>query len=579
MRKAATSVLLSVAFLALCTTAFAQTRGEGVGALFTHVDGDTEISITSVKTAPWSEVIVENAEEELQAVAELDSQGLVNFTFNTAGADVGSLLIYAVDEAGVTNKILIPQISLSGDVLPPTLITKDEADEDSVSLTGFSYPGASIIVSLTSDKGYSNSFTTTAGSTTGLWELIIDTLEGGNYTAQAVSAVDGQQSQASQKLLFEIEATGLIEKAIEIVTELLESIAEQLDAVIEIISSFTKSITEAIQALPEPIKQAARATSAAAVPITLLSLFLQAGLATAGDLWLLFSQLFLSIGKFSFLPVFIKGRKEAKPWGTLYDSLTKQPLSQGLVRLLDEAGKFIDMEITSKSGAFTFLPREGKYKLEASKAGYNFPSQTVSGKRDGEYNNVYRGEGFEVSEDQPVVDQSIPIDPHDIKKANAISRFFRKHGPVFNIALLTTGLVISVISYLAAPAILNQAIAGFYIVTLALVLAGTRRTVVRWGIVKDTTGSPVEAVALSLVTADTGKLVKRRVTNERGRYQFTAPQGKYKLLVASIEWERIDEKGHYQGEELAVLKETELINVPVVVNKKPETALKRREVM
>lgn len=571
MRKAAVSLLVAVTSLVFSASAFAQTRGEGVGALFTHVDGDTEISISGVKTAPWAEVIVENAAEELQAVAKLNAQGLVNFTFKATSADVGSLLIYAVDEAGVTNKVLIPQASLSGDVLPPTLVTKDEAGEDSVSLTGFSYPGATITVNLTSDKGYNNSFTTTTGATTGLWELFIDALDNGSYTANATSKVGTKESQASQGLFFEISG-GIIDDVIKTVTEQLKTVAEA-------ISSFTESITAAVQALPMAIKQVASVTSAGAIPVTLLGLFLQAGLATAGDLSLLLSQFFLSLGKLSFLPVFIKRRKEAKPWGTLYDSFTKQPLSQGLVRLLDEAGKFIDMEITSKSGAFTFLPREGKYKLEASKAGYNFPTQAVTGKSDGEYANIYRGEVFAVSEKQPVVDQSIPVDPHDIKKVGTVARFFRKHGPAFNIALLTAGLILSVVSYLSAPVILNQAVAGFYVVTLTLVSAGATRTVVQWGIVKDAAGNPVEAVALSLVTADTGKLVKRRVTNERGRYQFTAPQGKYKILVASIEWERVDKKGHYQGEELAVLKETELINVPLLVSKKPEAALKRREVM
>src|SRR3990170_7423394 len=126
MRRLAQTLifLLSISFLS--GLAFAQTRGEGVGTLFSNTQGDTTISITDVKTAPWSEVIVENGAEEIQAVAKLDGKGLVNFTFEAESTDVGNLYIYAVDEAGVTNKILIPGTSLSNKVLPPTLVSKEE---------------------------------------------------------------------------------------------------------------------------------------------------------------------------------------------------------------------------------------------------------------------------------------------------------------------------------------------------------------------------------------------------------------------------------------------------------------------
>src|SRR3972149_9647999 len=109
MRRQLAQILIAPLFLLLLSgIVFAQTRGEGVGALFTNTQGDTTISINNVKTAPWSEVIVENGAGEIQAVAKLDEKGLVNFTFEAESTDVGLLSIYAVDEAGVTKKIPIP---------------------------------------------------------------------------------------------------------------------------------------------------------------------------------------------------------------------------------------------------------------------------------------------------------------------------------------------------------------------------------------------------------------------------------------------------------------------------------------
>src|SRR3970282_2742663 len=102
MRRLAQTLifLLSISFLS--GLAFAQTRGEGVGTLFSNTQGDTIISITDVKTAPWSEVIVENGAEEIQAVAKLDEKGRGKFTFEAGSADAGKLYISAVEEAGVT---------------------------------------------------------------------------------------------------------------------------------------------------------------------------------------------------------------------------------------------------------------------------------------------------------------------------------------------------------------------------------------------------------------------------------------------------------------------------------------------
>src|SRR3972149_5558211 len=181
MQKLARVLTILSFFLFLSELAFAQTRGEGVGSLFPNPKGDPTISITDVKTAPWSEVIVENGAEEIQAVAKLDGKGLVNFTFEAESTDVGNLYIYAVDEAGVTNKILIPGTSLSNKVLPPTLVSKEEdgLPENSVKLIGFSYPGATVSVNLTSDQGYDQTFSSIADATTGSWEITIDALEGG----------------------------------------------------------------------------------------------------------------------------------------------------------------------------------------------------------------------------------------------------------------------------------------------------------------------------------------------------------------------------------------------------------------
>ena len=572
MRRQLAQILIAPLFLLLLSgIVFAQTRGEGVGALFTNTQGDTTISITNVRTAPWSEVIVENGAEEIQAVAKLDEKGRVNFTFEAESTDVGNLYIYAVDEAGVTKKILIAGTSLSDEVLPPTIVSKDEEGlpEDSIKLIGFSYPGAVVNIHLVSDQGYDQTLNAVADSTTGSWDFTIDSLEGGSYTA-AAAAFSGKTSQVSQELTFEIPSAGIIEEGIKLAGLLVAALSDGVSQALE-------NFTQFVQDLPEPVKKAVDATSKAAIPLSLLGILLQSGISTLEDIFALSNRYLLMLVRIPLFPLLLKRRKKKKPWGVLYDSFTKHPISGGLVRLLGEAGNFIDMEITGASGAFSFIPTPGKYKLEALKAGYAFPSQKVGGEKDGEYDHLYRGEMVEILEDQPVVKSSVPLDPRELIKGAKIQRIFRRHGPVINILILIGGLALSGIAYLAIPAVYNQLVAGFYVVTLSLVTADTIKIERTWGIVKDDAGNPVEAVALSLIEIESGRLINRRVTNEQGRYQFVTSPGRYRILIASFDWERADQTGYYAGEEILVTAETEILNLPIAVKKKPITALKRRE--
>lgn len=573
MRRQLAQILTALLLiLSLSGVIFAQTRGEGVGALLSNTQGDTTISIINVKTAPWSEVTVENGASEIQAVAKLDEKGRVNFTFEAESTDVGNLYIYAVDEAGVTKKILIAGTSLSDEVLPPTIVSKDEEElpEDSIKLIGFSYPGAVVSVVLTSDRDYNQTFSSPTDATSGSWEISVDSLVSGNYIAKAQADVLGKVSQVSQELTFEITSAGIIEEGIKLAGLLVAALSDGVSQALE-------NFTQFVQGLPEPVKKAVDATSKAAIPLSLLGILLQSGISTLEDIFALTNRYLLMIVRIPLFPLLFKRRKKKKPWGVLYDSFTKHPLSGGLVRLLDETGKFIDMEITGQSGAFSFVPVPGNYKLEATKAGYLFPTQKILGQKDGEYDHIYRGEVLGVVENEPVIESSVPADPREIPEGARLHRIFRRHGPAVNILILVGGLVLSGIAYLAIPAVYNQLVAGFYVVTLSLVTADTIKIERTWGVVKDDAGNPVEAVALSLIEIESGRLVKRRVTNNQGRYQFVAAPGRYRILIASFDWERADQTGYYAGEEILVTAETEILNLPIAVKKKPITALKRRE--
>lgn len=112
-------------------------------------------------------------------------------------------------------------------------------------------------------------------------------------------------------------------------------------------------------------------------------------------------------------------RKKSEPWGTVYDSLTKQPIDPAYVSILNlesgpagPEGKKVASAITDLDGRFGFLlTAAGAYAMRADKSHYRFPSQILQGKSQDElYANLYFGEAFSMQPGQ-IVTRNIPLDP------------------------------------------------------------------------------------------------------------------------------------------------------------------------
>ena len=100
------------------------------------------------------------------------------------------------------------------------------------------------------------------------------------------------------------------------------------------------------------------------------------------------------------------------PWGTVYDSITKQPLDPAYVTLIDQNGKKIASAITDLDGRYGFLTETGTYRIEANKTHYIFPSKKLAGRTQDElYANLYFGELFDVRSRNEAVIRNIPLDP------------------------------------------------------------------------------------------------------------------------------------------------------------------------
>jgi len=94
---------------------------------------------------------------------------------------------------------------------------------------------------------------------------------------------------------------------------------------------------------------------------------------------------------FSYVLALFKIGKRKRNCGLVYNSVTKEPLQNVIVRIFSLEDKLIATEVTNEFGIFESSLDSGTYKLIVDINGYTFPSNLVSGNQDLSYKNIYRG--------------------------------------------------------------------------------------------------------------------------------------------------------------------------------------------
>lgn len=128
--------------------------------------------------------------------------------------------------------------------------------------------------------------------------------------------------------------------------------------------------------------------------------------------------------------VFLGLRKPRKFWGIVYDSVVKKPLDPVMVKLVSADGmQEVQNCITDISGRYGFLAEPGTYKILAQKTHYRFPSQLSNSLNDGFYDDLYRGELFNLTGESEVIAPNIPMDPINFDWNQASKDFYIKKYP------------------------------------------------------------------------------------------------------------------------------------------------------
>lgn len=233
-------------------------------------------------------------------------------------------------------------------------------------------------------------------------------------------------------------------------------------------------------------------------------------------------------------------KKWRHPWGTVYDSETKEPIVGAVISMLDVDNKVVAKSVTDTDGRYGFLVEPGFYHISAKKNGYVFPSSKLFGKdSDVVYNDLYFGNFIEIKSSDAVIINNIPMYRKDFQWSEFTKeeqhKFHFYHsgdkalGQIINVTFFV-GFVTTIFTFLGG----NIKIHNVIILVLYVIMFVTNRKVWR-GHAKGSvffkdSKLPVAYGILRLFSLD-GKEITHKVIDKIGNYYCLVPDGIYNVSI------------------------------------------------
>lgn len=223
-------------------------------------------------------------------------------------------------------------------------------------------------------------------------------------------------------------------------------------------------------------------------------------------------------------PLRLLSRRKRKGWGTIYNSISKEPVDLAIVRLLNaETGALVQTQITDKQGRYNLIVKDaGIYKIEVKKPEYKYPTELLSNKKeDVTFLDLYHGEKINVDEEGAVITANIPLDPVGEVKSNKKILAVVLARQAQNIISLS-GLGLSIVTFVIVPKLLMGILVALhimlYLLFRRLAYPGKPKG---WGIVYDKdTKKPLNKAIVRIFDTQFNKLLATQVTDSKGRYGF-----------------------------------------------------------
>ena len=227
-------------------------------------------------------------------------------------------------------------------------------------------------------------------------------------------------------------------------------------------------------------------------------------------------------------------KRKRKPYGYVYDSTTKNPLGQAIIRIFDKNHALVGTEVSDRDGIFWGTLDDGQYTLDVRRSLYTFPTKLIKGKDDYPMSGVYHGDSIYIKKDDMGI--VIPMDPVEIsgkdKGVSMLRRMLTVLIKVLSIIFFIVGLISAIYVYILTKTPVNLFILLFYIPVAFFLFWGVRNTERKYGKIVGKDGKPVEGVEIVLKDVEHADIVAKRITDKDGKYTFyVSDPGKYKLEI------------------------------------------------
>lgn len=242
----------------------------------------------------------------------------------------------------------------------------------------------------------------------------------------------------------------------------------------------------------------------------------------------------------TFLPIFFGFKKRQYPWGTVYDSVTKQPIDPAYVILTDMQGNEVATSITDIDGRYGFSVAAGTYKIVANKTNYEFPSKKLAGRSGDElYDNLYFGDTIVVKSDSDVIIKNIPLDQlnfdwNEFAKNEQKRLSYYRHSDVIiarvSNFLFWLGFFVATIALFASDTTYNGIIFVLYII-MFVIRHHSPQFKAKGSISEALTDQPSSFAILHVLSAGTGQEITHKVADRLGNYYCLVPNGSYNIVI------------------------------------------------
>ncbi len=233
-------------------------------------------------------------------------------------------------------------------------------------------------------------------------------------------------------------------------------------------------------------------------------------------------------------------KRRHHPWGTVYDSVTKQPIDPAYVVLTDLNGNEVATAITDIDGRYGFSVPPGTYKITANKTNFIFPSTKLLGRTADElYDQLYFGDIVVISQEGEVITKNIPMDQQGFdwnefakNEQKRLAYFKRRDVTIAHISNFFFGLgfIIAAISLISAHTTYNSIVFIIYLVLFLI-----RRYIPRFkasGSISDSiSDDPLSFAIVRVLSTVTGQEISHKVADRLGNYYCLVPNGKYNIIV------------------------------------------------